>query len=136
LDNDINVTQEINRNDGQVAGRDINNYFNNTYWSWSTNDLFGEWESCKRKLRSAQYKILLAPNMLMFFCVVFFLVMTAVSGKLNDAPAGQLLGFAFIALVALAMFPKANKKYGKLITLQKNRMEDIELVLLDRGIEL
>jgi hypothetical protein len=136
LDNGTGVTQEINANDGQVAGRDIINNYSDNYWSWSSDDLIDEWEACRHKLRSAQRKILLAPNMLMFFCVVFFLIMTVITGKLSNAPAGQLLGFAFIALVALVMFPKANKKYGRLITLQKDRIEDIELVLLDRGIEL
>lgn len=135
MDN-MSVMQEINNNEGQIAGRDIHNHFQRDYWGWDSEALISEWESCRHKLRAAQRKILLAPNMVMFFAVAFFLIMAVVTGKLVAAPKEQFLGYALLALFALVVFPKANKKYGKFITLQKNRIEHIELVLMDRGIEL
>lgn len=135
-DDDKNITQEFHAAVGQVAAGDIHNHAVSSYWDWDSTDLIGEWENCRRKKRQAQLKIFLAPNMIIFFSIIIFLIAVFFMGKLQGASQQSIIGFAVLAFVSVTMFPKANKKYGSLITLQRQRMELIELVLLDRGIDL
>ncbi len=135
-DEDKKAVQEFNGAVGQVAAGDIHNHAASSYWDWDSTDLINEWENCRRKMRQAQLKIFLAPNMIIFFSIIIFLLAVFFTGKLQVASQQSILGFSVLAFVAVTMFPKANKKYGSLITLQRQRMELIELVLLDRGIDL
>lgn len=116
MDNDISVTQEIGGNKGQIAGRDINNYFSNgaietqnisSFWDLPLNELYPHKAHFAKLINSARKAIFFSPAALicfgLFACSIFaVLFQIANFGKVSGM--GKLILIWPVAFVVSVYF--------------------------------
>ena len=131
----VGSRQEFYGDIDQVAGGDIINIYVNDYWSWDTSALKAELSLCYKKKASAQRAILTSPSFLAFLVWAITVVTMLFTKVLFALPPEAMLGVILVGFLMSVGLPNAGKKYGRVVSLQRHRIEAIELILADREFE-